>query len=75
MFQVAATIKGSAQTAVVEGNYGTGAATDVPGLIGVDTAKVSGATAVTALYNGASNTSIYDVVINGSTTNYPYNLN
>lgn len=75
MFQVAGTIKGSAQTAVVEGNYGTGAATDVPGLIGVDAAKVTTATAVTALYNGVSNSAIYDVVVNGSTTNYPYNLN
>ena len=75
MFQVAGTIKGSAQTAVVEGNYGTGAATDVPGLIGVDTSKVTGAVPVTALYNSVSNSSIYDVVVNGSTTNYPYNLN
>ncbi|MFZ3232106.1 MAG: type II secretion system protein [Patescibacteria group bacterium] len=75
MFQVAGTIKGSAQAAVVEGNYGTGGINDVPGLIAVDSAKVTGATAVTALYNGASNTTIYDVVINGSTTNYPYNLN
>lgn len=68
LFQVAGTIKGSSQSAVVEGNYGTGAATDVPGLI---KSSVAGATTITPTGSMGAKA----VVINGSTTNIPYDLN
>ena len=71
MFQVAGTIKGSAQTAVVEGNYGTGAATDVPGLI--KAATIAGITNTTVDPTGTIPG--IATVQNGATTNLPYDLN
>ncbi|MFZ3232105.1 MAG: type II secretion system protein [Patescibacteria group bacterium] len=67
LFQVATTIKGSATTAAIEGNYGTGATTDAPGLIG---SAAASATTVA----GGGNLGAVKAVLNGSTTNYPFDL-